>query len=101
MKKTNKGTNNKTEKVEKEDTIELQGVVVDIARNLIKVQLSEPKALEGRIVEAYPSGPMRKNNIRLILGDIVKLEASIYDITKSRIVWRGAEKEKTEKNTRR
>lgn len=40
------------------------------------------------IVTAHPSGKIRKNNIRIIVGDSVRVEVSPYDLTKGRIVWR-------------
>jgi translation initiation factor IF-1 len=42
----------------------------------------------GHTVLAHISGKMRKNFIRLIPGDRVVVEVSIYDLTKGRIVYR-------------
>nr|AYQ94270.1 translational initiation factor 1 [Chaetopeltis orbicularis] len=39
-------------------------------------------------VIAHLSGKIRKNRIRIILGDTVTVELSPYDLTKGRIVYR-------------
>ncbi|MEG1582261.1 MAG: translation initiation factor IF-1 [Clostridia bacterium] len=68
----------------KSDCIETEGVVVDVMPGQIyKVQLAN-----GHIVISYLSGNLRRNTIRVIEGDTVKLEMSPYDLTKGRIVWR-------------
>jgi len=40
------------------------------------------------LVLAHLSGRMRKNNIKVLLGDQVEMEFSPYDLTKGRIVRR-------------
>ena len=40
------------------------------------------------MITAYISGKLRMNYIRIIEGDMVKLEMSPYDLTKGRITWR-------------
>ena len=40
------------------------------------------------LVLAHLSGRMRKNNIKVLLGDRVELEFSPYDLTKGRITRR-------------
>ena len=68
----------------KGDNIEIEGKVVEVMRNAnFKVQLAN-----GHIVEAYLSGKLYKNNIKVLEGDNVKLEVSPYDLTKGRIIWR-------------
>ena len=68
----------------KADIIELQGTVVEKLPNThFKVKLEN-----GHIVQATISGRLRKNYIRILAGDIVKLEVSRYDPTKGRIVYR-------------
>ena len=39
-------------------------------------------------VLAYISGKMRRNRIRVLLGDRVQVELSPYDLTKGRLVYR-------------
>jgi translation initiation factor IF-1 len=43
----------------------------------------------GGEVIAHVSGKMRKNFIRIIPGDRVKVEISPYDLTRGRITYRG------------
>ena len=40
------------------------------------------------LVLAHLSGRMRKNNIKVLLGDWVEIEFSLYDLTKGRITRR-------------
>jgi len=42
----------------------------------------------GHEVLAYLSGKMRKNHIRILLGDRVDVELSPYDLERGRIVYR-------------
>ena len=37
---------------------------------------------------AYIGGKMRFNSINIVLGDVVELEVSPYDLTRGRIVYR-------------
>lgn len=37
---------------------------------------------------AHVSGKIRKNNINILCGDVVKVEISSYDLTKCRITFR-------------
>lgn len=68
----------------KEELLEFRGVVIELL----------PKAnfrvrLENNIeVIAYTSGKMRKNRIRVLLGDEVMVEMTPYDITKGRVIHR-------------
>lgn len=68
----------------KEDIIELEGKVVEaLPGSRFKIELEN-----GHIVEGILSGKMRKNNIKVILHDKVKLEMTPYDLTKGRITFR-------------
>ena len=68
----------------KTDVIEIEGEVVEVLRNAVfKVKLSN-----GFIITAYLSGKLHLNNIRILVGDQVKVEMSPYYLTKGRIVWR-------------
>lgn len=42
----------------------------------------------GHEIEAYVSGKMRQNYIRILPGDRVRVELSPYDLSKGRIVYR-------------
>ena len=69
----------------KEDNIELEGLVVETLPNTtFKVKLEND-----HIITAHISGKMRKNYIRILTGDQVKVEMSPYDLTKGRITFRG------------
>ena len=69
----------------KEDNIELEGLVVETLPNTtFKVKLEND-----HIITAHISGKMRKNYIRILTGDKVKVEMSAYDLTKGRITFRG------------
>ncbi|MFO1372615.1 MAG: translation initiation factor IF-1 [Candidatus Competibacteraceae bacterium] len=69
----------------KEDHIEMEGTVIDTLPNtMFRVQLEN-----GHVVTAHISGRMRKNYIRILTGDKVKVELTPYDLSKGRIVYRG------------
>ena len=65
-------------------SIELEGIIVDVMpKQTFKVELENQ-----HIVVCYTSGKLRKNRIRLVLGDPVKIEMTPYDMTKGRITYR-------------
>lgn len=69
----------------KEDHIEMEGTVIEtLPYTTFKVELEN-----GHIVTAHLSGKMRKNFIRILTGDKVRVELTPYDLTKARIVFRG------------
>ena len=69
----------------KEDNIELEGLVVETLPNTtFKV-----KHENDHIITAHISGKMRKNYIRILTGEKVKVEMSPYDLSKGRITFRG------------
>ena len=69
----------------KEDNIEYEGLVVETLPNTtFKVKLEND-----HVITAHISGKMRKNYIRILTGDKVKVEMSPYDLTKGRITFRG------------
>ena len=68
----------------KEEQIEMDGTVVDTLPNTtFRVELEN-----GHIVTAHISGKMRKNYIRILTGDHVKVELTPYDLSKGRITFR-------------
>jgi translation initiation factor IF-1 len=68
----------------KDDVIEAEGKIIELLPNTnFKVELSN-----GHIVNAYLSGKLRLNNIKIVEGDRVTIEMSPYDLTKGRITWR-------------
>ena len=71
--------------VKDKDVIELDGEVTEALPNaLFRVKLET-----GQMVLAHVSGKIRKNFIRILPGDKVKVELSPYDLTRGRITYRG------------
>ncbi|GAA5101284.1 MULTISPECIES: translation initiation factor IF-1 [Wohlfahrtiimonas] len=69
----------------KEDHIEMEGTVIEtLPYTTFKVELEN-----GHVVTAHLSGKMRKNFIRILTGDKVRVELTPYDLSKARIVFRG------------
>ena len=53
----------------KGDCLEIEGVVVDMFKDDIKIKL-----INGHIITGYLAGKLRINNIRVMVGDKVKVE---------------------------
>jgi translation initiation factor IF-1 len=69
----------------KEDIINMEGRVEEVLpATMFRIKLDNV----GTLVLAHLSGRMRKNNIKVLLGDRVELEFSPYDLTKGRITRR-------------
>ena len=74
----------------KEDSIEMQGVVIDTMPNTtFKVELEN-----GHVITAHISGRMRKNYIRILKGDKVTVELTPYDLSRGRITFRDSGRRK-------
>ena len=68
----------------KEDTIEIQGTVLEPLPNTeFKVELEN-----GNTITAHLSGKMRMHYIKILPGDKVTVEMTPYDLTKGRITFR-------------
>ena len=68
----------------KDDVIEFEGKVIEALPNAnFKVELPN-----GHVVTAHISGKLRMNYIRILPGDHVTVEVSVYDLTQGRITWR-------------
>ena len=68
----------------KEEQIQMVGTVVDTLPNtMFRVELEN-----GHKIIAHISGKMRKNYIKILTGDKVKVELTPYDLTKGRITYR-------------
>lgn len=73
----------------KEEGLTIQGVVTEALPNTtFRVELTMPNSENKPTVLAHLCGKMRKNFIRIVPGDKVKVELSPYDLTKGRIVFR-------------
>lgn len=81
MKKNNNTSNAKSS--QNSDKIEVEGKVIDVVKGgdyIVELP-------NGHTVEAYVSGKMRVNMIRILPGDTVTIELSPYDLTRGRITW--------------
>lgn len=68
----------------KDDVIEMEGKVLEIIPGgQFKVELTN-----NCIVTAHVSGKIRMNYIRILPGDTVLVELSVYDLTRGRITYR-------------
>ncbi len=63
------------------EIIEFKGVVIELLPNAnFRVRLEN-----GHEIVAYTSGKMRKNRIRVIIGDTVTVEMTPYDLSNGRV----------------
>ena len=68
----------------KEEAIEVEGIVKEALPNtMFRIELQN-----GHIIMAHLSGKMRKNYIRIVPGDSVKVALSPYDLDRGRIIFR-------------
>lgn len=68
----------------KQDCIKMTGTVIqDKSNSIFDVELEN-----GMIIKATLSGKIRMNNIRILVGDKVDVEMSMYDLTNGRITFR-------------
>ena len=66
------------------EAIEIEGTVSEVLPNAnFRVALEN-----GHEILAYLSGKMRKNYIRVLEGDRVKVEMSPYDLSRGRVTYR-------------
>ena len=68
----------------KADVFELEGVVTEAYPNA----MFEVTLQNGRKRLATISGKLRMNYIRILQGDKVTVEMSMYDLSRGRITWR-------------
>mmetsp|Transcript_53190 Transcript_53190/g.95452 ORF Transcript_53190/g.95452 Transcript_53190/m.95452 type:complete len:176 (+) Transcript_53190:44-571(+) len=73
----------KKERKVKDDVIEMDGTVLSIQPTHMQVKL-----INDVDVLCTLAGKLRKNNIKVMLGDAVKVELSPFDLTRGRIVFR-------------
>lgn len=68
----------------KEEAIEVEGKVMEALPNaMFKIELEN-----GHQVLAHVSGKIRMHFIRILPGDMVKVELSPYDLSRGRITYR-------------
>ena len=68
----------------KDGVIEIEGVISEALPNaMFSVELEN-----GHTVLGHLGGRMRKNYIRILTGDKVKVEMTPYDLSKGRITYR-------------
>lgn len=68
-------------------------VTEELGNSMFRVELDMDNAPQ---ILCTISGKIRKNYIRIMAGDKVKIEVSPYDLTKGRIVTRMTDKQKEE-----
>jgi translation initiation factor IF-1 len=69
---------------EKEEKIEFQGEIIEsLGNRMFRIRLDNGHELLG-----YSSGRLKRNRIRMLLGDRVRIELSPYDLDRGRIVYR-------------
>jgi translation initiation factor IF-1 len=69
----------------KTDVIVVEGEVVEnLPNTLFRVKLNDSE----KIILCYLSGKMRKNYIKILPGDKVKMELTPYDLERGRIIYR-------------
>jgi len=70
----------------KEELLQFDGEVLELLPNAhFRVILEN-----GHQIIAHNSGKMRKNRIRILAGDKVKVEMTPYDLTKGRVIHRSS-----------
>jgi translation initiation factor IF-1 len=75
------------------EVIETEGTIKESLPNaMFRVELDN-----GHLVLAHISGKIRRNFIKILPGDRVKVELSPYDLNRGRITFRVQEKRRVEK----
>ena len=78
-------THSKESLLARDDLIPAEGTIIDKQPNaFFRVQLDNTN----HVVLAAVSGKMRKNRIRILIGDRVSVEMSPYDLSRGRITYR-------------
>jgi translation initiation factor IF-1 len=68
----------------KEELIEFEGTVLELLPNAtFRIKLDNE-----HIIIGHTSGRMRKNRIRILVGDKVTVEMTPYDLSKGRVIHR-------------
>ena len=64
--------------------IEFEGTVIETLPNA----LFRGKLPNDHVILAHISGKLRMHYIKILTGDKVTVEVSMYDLSKGRIIWR-------------
>jgi translation initiation factor IF-1 len=68
----------------KDELLEVSGKIQEVLpNNTFRVKIET-----GNEIICYTNGRLRQNKIKIVLGDNVKVEMSVYDLTKGRITYR-------------
>lgn len=66
------------------EVIIVEGEIIEnLPNTLFRVRLTS-----GKVIIAYLSGKMRKNYIKILPGDKVRMEITAYDPNRGRIIYR-------------
>jgi translation initiation factor IF-1 len=69
----------------KDDLIELTGTVIEVLPgSMYRIKLDDNDS----VLTCYTGGKLKQHKIKIILGDRVKIEVSMYDLTKGRVTYR-------------
>lgn len=77
----------------KNELVTLNAEVIEVgsaATFKVKIIDSGDKWLQilGQVMHVYAAGKIKRNKVRIVVGDKVTVEASIIDLTRGRIVYR-------------
>lgn len=68
-----------------ENVVVVEGEVIEnLPNTLFRVKLNNSE----KVILCYLSGKMRKNYIKILPGDRVRIEVTPYDVDRGRIVYR-------------
>ena len=68
----------------KQDVIEVEGTIVEALPNA----MFQVKLENGHVILAHISGKIRMHYIKILPGDKVTVELSVYDLNRGRITYR-------------
>jgi translation initiation factor IF-1 len=69
----------------KDNIFELRGTILEVLPNsMFRVKIEE----NGHTLLAYSSGKIKQNRIKILTGDTVTVEVSVYDLSKGRVTYR-------------
>lgn len=77
--------------MDKEEGLVLEGIVIEAVKGAFRVQIVDENAAATTnkpVILAHLAGKLRKNYIKIVVGDRVKVEVSPYDLTRGRITYR-------------